>query len=72
VKSEEFSPEQIGTIVGAYTGMLCGEFGSLHTYIEQLLGRPVWTHEMADADLMATVKELAKPDFLRLAKYCGG
>lgn len=58
-------------IVGAYTGFLCGEFTALHGYIEQLLGRPVWTHEMADADLMEKVREAAKPDFLKLAKYCG-
>ncbi len=70
-ESAKFSPEQIGSIVGAYTGILCGDFGSLHRYIEQLLGRPVWTYEMADADLMTKVKELAKPDFLKLSKYCG-
>jgi hypothetical protein len=69
--SEEFTPERIGVIVGAYTGFLCGEFSALHQYIEQLLSRPVYTHEMADPELMAKVKEAAKPDFLKLAKYCG-
>lgn len=70
--SEEFSPKQIGAIVGAYTGFLCGSFADCHEYIEQLVGRPVWTHEIGDTDFMAKVQELAKPDFLKLGEYCKG
>lgn len=58
-------------IVMAYTGivMLNGEkFSIFHKYVEEIMGRPVWTHEMG-IDLVAEeIKEKAKPDFLEL---CG-
>ncbi len=66
------SPKEIGQIVGAYTGFLCGDFSDLQEYIEKLLSRPVWTHEMANENLMNRVKDAAKPDFLRLANWCAG
>ena len=34
-------------IVSAYTGVLIGDFDEVHKYIEELLGRPVFTHELA-------------------------
>lgn len=34
-------------IVGAYTGISCGPFSDMHEYIEKILERPVWTHELA-------------------------
>lgn len=56
-------------IVMAYTGiiMLNGEkFSIFHEYVEEIMGRPVWTHEMG-IDLVAEeIKEKAKPDFLEL------
>ena len=50
-------------IVGAYTGILAGPFDDLHEYIEQLMGRPVWTHELASKELAAEIKEAARSDF---------
>lgn len=35
-------------IVSAYTGTLMCDFSDVHEYIEKKLGRPVFTHEMAD------------------------
>jgi len=32
-------------IVSAYTGILIGSFSDLHQYIEEIMKRPVWTHE---------------------------
>lgn len=37
-------------IVSAYTGYLMCDFPDMHKYIEDKLGRPVWTHEMAKKD----------------------
>lgn len=58
-------------IVMAYTGiaMLTGEkFSIFHEYVEEIMGRPVWTHEMG-IDLVAEeIKEKAKPDFLELCE----
>lgn len=53
-------------VISAYTGVLMYKFEDLHEYIETLLERPVWTHELADKDVWNQVKEKSKPDFLAL------
>ena len=57
-----------GAIIGAYTGILCGDFHTLRGYIKEKMGRPVWTHEMADEATMAKIKDAAQADFLALCK----
>ncbi len=37
-------------IIGAFTGVLCGPFDALHEYVEEVMGRPVFTHEMGNGD----------------------
>lgn len=53
-------------IVSAYTGTLMCNFHDLHEYIEKLLGRPVWTHELADEYVVEEIKAKSKEDFMRL------
>ena len=53
-------------IIGAFTGTSCGPFSDIHKKIEDVLGRPVWTHEMASKDLLAQVKEAMKNEFLSI------
>ncbi len=56
-------------IVMAYTGvaMLTGEkFGVFHEYIEKILGRPVYTHELAYKSVYEQIKEKSKNDFLEI------
>lgn len=56
-------------IVMAYTGivMLSGEkFSIFHKYVEEIMGRPVWTHEMGIELIAEEIKAKAKPDFLEL------
>ena len=51
----------------AYTGvcMLSGDkFKIFHEYVENIMGRPVYTHEMATVDV--EIKEKAKADFIAL------
>lgn len=58
-------------IVMAYTGitMLSGEdFGIYHRYIEDIMGRPVWTHELANESVVEEIKEKSKYDFLKLCE----
>lgn len=55
-------------IIGAYTGILMGEFTDMHEYIEYLLKRPVLTHELANKELVKRIKSLAKPDFLEICE----
>ena len=55
-------------IVGAYTGVLMTDFSDLHEFIEKKLGRPVWTHELADKHVVDEIKEAVKEDFLKLCE----
>jgi len=58
-------------IVSAYTGitMLTGEkFSIFHKYIEDICGRPIWTHELANEKVVNEIKEKSKPDFIRLCE----
>lgn len=55
-------------IVSAYTGVLMCDFSDMHKYIEEKIGRPVWTHEMASYNVQEEIKNAVKPDFLAL---CG-
>lgn len=54
-------------IVGAYTGFLIGPFSDMHGYAERVLGRPIFTHQFADAELMEALKNAAMDDFVALA-----
>lgn len=58
-------------IVTAYTGitMLTGaKLGIFYEYVEGLLGRPIFTHELADKDVWDQIKEKSKPDFIELCR----
>lgn len=60
--------KQEAAIIGAYTGYLIGEFSDLHEYIERIMERPVWTHEMASKALFKEIQDKAKADFMLLAE----
>lgn len=53
-------------VLSAYTGILMCDMSEVHRYIEKLLGRPVWTHELASEALWSEIKEKAKPDFHKI------
>jgi hypothetical protein len=53
-------------IIGAFTGFLCGPFDELHAYIERVMERPVWTHEMAAEGWGDVLQEAARADFMSL------
>lgn len=56
-------------IVMAYTGyaMLTGEKLSIfYEYIGSIMGRPIFTHELAFKEISDEIREKAKPDFLKL------
>lgn len=52
-----------GAIIGAFTGILSGNFADMHAYIERIMGRPVMTHEMASESVAQQIKEAALADF---------
>lgn len=58
-------------IIMAYTGvaMLTGEkFSIFHKYIEDLMGRPIFTHELANKEIWDELKEKSKEDFINLCR----
>ena len=58
-------------IVMARTGicMLKGEdFQIFHKYVEGIMGRPVYTHEMGDPTIANEIKEKSTNDFLLLCQ----
>ena len=51
-----------GIILSAYTGyLLVEDFGDVHQFIEKLLGRPVWTHQLADPAIVEEIRTKCKP-----------
>ena len=55
-------------IVSAYTGVLMCDFSEFQTYVEQLLQRPVFTHELAMDDVWREIKEISIPAFMALCQ----
>lgn len=51
-------------IVSAYTGYLIGEFSDFHAYVEEIMGRPVSTHELPN--IADELKEKSKKDFMSI------
>lgn len=58
--------KQEAAIVSAYTGILCGDFNNMHSYIEKLFDRSAFTHEMGDKKFTEQIKERSKMDFINL------
>lgn len=58
-------------IIMAHTGicMLTGEeFNEFHKYVEYIMNRPVWTHELANEEVKNEIIENSKDDFMNLCK----
>ena len=53
-------------VLSAHTGVLCGDFPSFHRYVERIMGRPVFTHEMGNREVADQIKEKSRKDFLAL------
>ncbi len=55
-------------IVSAYTGTLMCDFSDVHEYIEKKLGRPVFTHEMANSLVLEEIRQKTRSDFLAICQ----
>jgi hypothetical protein len=53
-------------ILGAYTGILFGEFRDMHAYVEEKLKRSVFTHEFGDKVTVALIKDECHSDFMAI------
>ena len=60
-------------IISAYTGyMVCKEFSDLHEFIEEIMKRPVFTHELASKEFNAELREKLKPKIVGLIENIEG
>lgn len=50
-------------VVSAYTGVLMCDIDDLQKYVEEKLGRPVFTHEFAEQSIWDEIHEKSKFDF---------
>lgn len=51
-------------IITIYTGVLIGEWSDAHRYAQELMGRPVWTHEFADSKMIEELRKRSRLDFV--------
>lgn len=58
--------KRLATVTAAYTGFLIGSFPDLHKYIEEKLGRPVFTHEMIYPEFKEELTKATKEEFISL------
>lgn len=64
---EPLTKEQ-AAIIGAFTGFLAGPFSEMHEYIERVMGRPVWPHEMASEDFAKDLRAAVHDDFMAIVR----
>ena len=55
-------------IISAYTGIMVGSFSDMHEYVEEIMGRGVFTHEFANKAVIEEIKQAAKPDLISLSE----
>ena len=54
-------------LISAYTGfLLTKDFSDVHSFCQNLLGRPIYTHEFARADVQKEIEEKCKPLILEM------
>lgn len=58
-----------GAILSAYTGIMLCNWQDYHDYLEELFGRPIFTHEILK--LEHEIKRLSEPDFKNIMESLG-
>ena len=54
-------------LVSAYTGyMICSQFSELREYIEEVMGEPIFTHQMGSEEFNKVLRNKLKPKILEL------
>ncbi len=64
MKGEIIMTKREAAVISAYTGMLIGEFEDFHAYAEEVMGRPIFTHEFPS--IAEELKEKSKSDFMSI------
>lgn len=55
-------------IVSAYTGILMVDWDEFHKFAEELLGRPIYTHEFDKEEVVEEILGKVKDDFMKLCE----
>lgn len=55
-------------VVSAYTGSLLVDFYDLHSYISEVLGRPVFTHELALEEVLTEIRDKTRAEFVQICE----
>lgn len=59
--------KQEALVLSAYTGfMFVQEFSDLHEFIEYKLERPVWSHELANKEVLEGLKETVREEAMKI------
>jgi len=53
-------------IVSAYTGILIGSFDEAHKYMQEIMGRSLYTHELAFEGIVEEIKKKSRNDFINI------
>lgn len=53
-------------IVTAYTGILIGEFQDALEYFQEITGRMIFTHMLADESFLKEIKDKSSNDFMQI------
>ena len=52
--------------MSAYTGILIGSFDEAHKYMQEIMGRPLYTHELAFEEIVEEIKKKSFNDFINI------
>lgn len=53
-------------IIATYTGIVLTDFGDVHEYAEEIMGRPISTIEFANEEFVKHLKEECKKDLMKI------
>ena len=53
-------------VMSAFTGIMIGEFRDMHGYAEEVLDRPIMSHEFANKALCEKLKEATRAEFMKI------
>ena len=54
-------------LISAYTGyMICSQFSELHEYIEEVMGEPIFTHQLGSEEFNRMLRGKLQPKIIEL------
>lgn len=59
-------------VIGAYTGVLAGPVSDMHDYIQRIMKRPVFTHELGNDAIAEEIRQKSASDFLAICHSTKG